>query len=307
MDFISLFSGIGGFDLGLERAGMTCVAQVEIDKAARGVLATHWPNVERIEDVTKAGKHNLPAASLICGGSPCQDVSMAGTRAGLDGERSGLFFEFVRILEELKPEWFSFENVDGLLTSNSGRDFATVLFCLVRCGYRCAWRVLDAQHFGLPQRRARVFIVGHRRNGSAAQVLFESESAYGDFAQSGAAGNSVSASIGSGNVRTDGKFFTDRIMACDARGRAVGSISPTLVGSHLDRITDYTPIIFTEDGVRRLTPLECERLQGFPDGWTSYSNMKTQTDKQRYDQLGNAVSVPVIEWIGKRIMAVTFR
>lgn len=182
MRFISLFSGIGGFDLGFERASMECVAQVEFNKNAANVLKRHWPKVPLFEDVRNVGKHNLPAADLICGGFPCQDVSVAGKRKGLVGERSGLWFEFLRIITECTPGWVVIENVPGLLTSNRGRDFATVIHGLVKCGYRVGWRVLDAQYDGLAQRRKRVFVVASLTTALAnpAQVLFERESSAWD-------------------------------------------------------------------------------------------------------------------------------
>ncbi len=193
--FISLFSGIGGFDLGLERAGMRCVAQVERDEAALRVLAQHWPDVPRFKDVRDVGRSNLPAADLICGGFPCQDVSVAGRCAGLAGERSGLWFEFHRILAEIKPQWVVIENVPGLLSSNNGADFAVVLRGLVECGYRVGWRILDAQNFGVAQRRRRVFIVGNLGDGCAAQVLFERESSAGHPQPGSSAGKRTAAPI----------------------------------------------------------------------------------------------------------------
>ena len=175
----SLFSGIGGLDLGFERAGMTVAWQCEIDKAASTVLARHWPDVPNMGDVRDVG-HGTPSVDVVVGGFPCQDVSVAGRRAGLDGERSGLWHEFRRIVGDLRPRWVVVENVPGLLSSNGGRDFAVILRGLVECGYGVAWRVLDAQYFGIPQRRRRVFIVGHIRDGRAAQVLFEREGGAGD-------------------------------------------------------------------------------------------------------------------------------
>lgn len=134
----SLFSGIGGFDLGLERAGMTCSWQVEIDPFCQQVLAHHWPDTQRFEDVKEVGKHNLQPVELICGGFPCQDLSVAGNRAGLAGERSGLWFEFARIAGELRPNWIVVENVPGLFSSNKGQDFATVLKTIAELGYGVA-------------------------------------------------------------------------------------------------------------------------------------------------------------------------
>lgn len=174
MRFGSLFSGIGGFDLGFERAGMECAWQCEIDDNCRGVLKRHWPEVHIYDDVRDIGRGVEPV-DLICGGFPCQDLSVAGRRKGLAGERSGLWHEFARVLAEVRPEWCVIENVPGLLSSNKGRDFAVVLHGLVELGYLVCWRVLDAQYFGLAQRRKRVFIVGCTRDGRAAEVLFERE------------------------------------------------------------------------------------------------------------------------------------
>src|SRR5690625_1118978 len=122
MTFGSLFAGIGGFDLGLEQSGMDCKWQVEIEPFPRRVLERHWPGLHRPEDVRDVGGNNLESVDLICGGFPCQDLSVAGRRAGLAGERSGLFFEFMRIVDELAPCWVLIENVPGLLSSAGGRD-----------------------------------------------------------------------------------------------------------------------------------------------------------------------------------------
>jgi len=172
--FGSLFSGIGGFDLGFERAGMECVWQVEIDKDCQRVLNKHFPDSERFEDVSTV--REFPAVDVICGGFPCQDLSVAGKRKGLAGERSGLWFEFLRIAQSNLPRFLVIENVPGLLSSDEGRDFAVILRGLVECGYCLAWRIIDAQYDGVAQRRRRVFIVGSLGNGSCAEILFESES-----------------------------------------------------------------------------------------------------------------------------------
>lgn len=338
--FISLFSGIGGFDLGFERAGMQCVAQVEIDKDCREVLKRHFPDVVQYEDVCNVGRQNLPAVDLICGGFPCQDVSIAGRRAGLAGERSGLWFEFQRILMETKPRWVVIENVPGLLSSNSGRDFAIILHGLAECGYRVTWRVLDAQYFGVPQRRRRVFIVGSLGNGRSAQVLFERESSewhpqQGKQKRKEAASETTRGASehdrpayairssasgwkvdGADNLVTyriqrsdaydeseiastlsarDYKAATDLIILSDQLNYSSKVVGTLTHGSKSGSGNKATAMIANR--VRRLTPVECERLQGFPDNWTG-----NQSDIKRYRQLGNAVAVPVIEWIGKRIV-----
>lgn len=201
----SLFSGIGGLDLGFERAGMTVAWQCEIDKAASTVLARHWPDVPNMGDVRDVG-HGTPSVDVVVGGFPCQDVSVAGRRAGLDGERSGLWFEFRRIVGDLRPRWVVVENVPGLLSSNGGRDFAVILRGLVECGYGVAWRVLDAQYFGVAQRRRRVFLVGSFGNGRAAQVLFERESLPGDTPPRREAGARVARSLANGSVSSGHRY-----------------------------------------------------------------------------------------------------
>jgi len=166
MKAVSLFAGVGGFDLALERAGVTVVASCEIDKHARGVLQQQFPNSTLINDVKDVTGDQLRELGfdgndgIIVGGFPCQDLSVAGKRAGLGGARSGLFWEICRILDETKAKWFVLENVPGLLSSQSGADMGAVLGALVERGYGVAYRILDAQHFGVPQRRRRVFIVG---------------------------------------------------------------------------------------------------------------------------------------------------
>lgn len=282
----SLFSGIGGFDLGLERAGHTIAWQCEADEWRRSVLRAHWPGVPAHDDVgTFAGGDGLrgvggsPAAvegwerspatvDMVCGGFPCQDLSVAGRRAGLAGERSGLFHEFARVADVVLPAggWILVENVPGLLSSQRGRDFAVVLATLADLGFHdLAWRVLDSRHFGVAQRRRRVYILARRARGQrACTVLLEPESSGWDLAQGGEAGQGV----------------------------AVASLSGLGSGGADDN--DGLPA----QGVRRLTPMEAERLQGFPDGWTAYG-----PDSRRYAALGDAVTVNVAEWIGRRIMA----
>lgn len=162
MKFVSLFSGVGGFDIGFERAGMQCVAMCELEPQARKVLDYHWPEVPKFKDVRDVGKHNLPVFDVLCGGFPCQDVSRANVkRKGFEGERSGLWGEFARIICETKPRWIVVENVAGLLSVNDGWDFGCVLSDLAGSGYDAEWRVLRAADVGLPHLRERIFIVAY--------------------------------------------------------------------------------------------------------------------------------------------------
>ena len=396
MRAVSLFSGVGGFDLGFERAGIETGLQAEQDPHCLAILERHWPHVRRVSDVRRIGEggsgrdgeggRGADGIDLIYGGFPCQDLSVAGRRAGLGGERSGLWFEFHRVLRELRPRWCVIENVPGLLSSNSGRDFAVLLDGLDELGFDVSWAVLDAQHFGVPQRRRRVFIVGGPSRRAAEQVLSLCESCGGNPPAGGAAGQRLTDTLTVGANQTSGfegdivEAFAIRTANTGANGHGVaGDVAHTLDGANGQAVlasslqasaghhghssprgdgndnlvlavedpagkmsggpevgigvsggpmytlgadprhvhgvlanplgsnqtggmrldfdgTTYVPIT---SGVRRLTPLECERLQGFPDNWTA-----GQADSHRYRQMGNAVCVPVAEWIGHRLVAV---
>lgn len=196
----SLFTGVAGFDRGFELAGFETIWQVEKELFCIAVLKKHFPNVERYYEIKDCGidrKHKLSTVDVVTAGFPCQDLSVAGKRAGLAGTRSGLFWEVIRLMGELRPNWLVLENVPGLFSSNKGRDFAVVLTELGKLGIfqSIAWTVLDSQFFRVAQRRRRVFIICGPRIGSAEQVLFESESSEGDFAQSGEARKRVARSV----------------------------------------------------------------------------------------------------------------
>ena len=348
-----------GFDLGFDRAGMRCAWQVEYDAKARAVLARHWPDVERFEDVRNVGRDKLGPVDVICGGFPCQDVSVAGNRAGLAGERSGLWFEFHRILDELSPAWVVIENVPGLLSSNGGRDFATILRGLVKLRYGVTWRVLDSQYFGVAQRRRRVFIVGSLGNGRSAEVLFERDGLFGNpparREQREGVTSDVTPSLTANGDANSGFRDEKGLVVSTVPARDYGDTTYPIVFQQNQRnevrdlggvvgalqaqsgmkqqnylayslTTEQTPkhstelaatltkqsptgggqpqaVVYSANAervsfrARRLTPTECCRLQAFPDGHTS-----GQSDTTRYTQLGNAVTVSVAEWIGKRII-----
>lgn len=221
---VSLFAGVGGFDLALQRAGITVTAAVEIDPKARAVLANHFPHTTLFPDVTEVTADDLrstgfvPERGIITGGFPCQDLSVAGRRAGLAGSRSGLFWEIVRLVAELHPRWLVLENVPGLLSSGRGRggDMGIVVGALGELGYGWAYRVLDAQFFGVPQRRRRVFIVAGRRAGAAdltgpAQILLEPEGVRGDSASSYPARKDIAGTLGGGAGSRGWADDTDRM------------------------------------------------------------------------------------------------
>ena len=205
---VSLFAGVGGFDLALERNGAQVVATCEIDKHAQKILTRHFPKAKLFSDVTQLTGQELFDAGfnsdgIIVGGFPCQDVSVAGKRAGLsdsngNATRSGLFWEVVRLLEETKAQHFILENVPGLLSSNEGRDFGIVLNALVELGYGVSWRILDAQYFGVPQRRRRIFIVGRAGNDwrTSAEILAIAEGRRGYLEASQQTGQKTSRKVG---------------------------------------------------------------------------------------------------------------
>ena len=183
----SLFSGIGGFDLGLERAGFEITFQCEIDKFCRTILKHRWPKVTCHENIKELTADAITVSDVWAGGFPCQDVSLArmGSRAGLKGKRSGLSYEFASLIGEARPRVVLLENVAGLLSSHRGRDFGTVLGTLAELGYSVGWRLLNSKNFGVPQSRQRVYIVGcHRDVEGPGQILFEAERGSGNAIQS---------------------------------------------------------------------------------------------------------------------------
>ena len=210
MRFGSLFAGIGGLDLGLEASGMECVWQVERDEYCQRVLARHWPEVPRFEEVGECGSHNLEPVDLICGGFPCQPVSAAGRRGGVDDER-WLWPEFARIIRDLRPRWVVGENVTGLLSANAGGAMGEILGDLASCGYDAVWDVFPAggpSGVGAPHRRERVFIVAHTNaEGLQGQRRQHSEG--------GSAGQRVT---GSGGIAVEGGWFPEPSVGRVANG-----------------------------------------------------------------------------------------
>jgi DNA-cytosine methyltransferase len=179
MKHASFFSGVGGLDLGFERAGIETVSVSEIDPYANAVLAERFPSAINLGSISEVKAHEIPKADIWSGGFPCQDLSVAGKRAGFAGRRSSLAFTFIDLMAERKPQWVVLENVPGLFTSNKGADFGRLLYEMERIGYGVSWRILNAQHFGIAQRRRRVFIVASLESDRAAQVLFECEGGCG--------------------------------------------------------------------------------------------------------------------------------
>ena len=386
----SLFDGSGGFPLAGKQAGITPIWAAEIEPYPIAVSSLHFPQMKHLGDVSQIDGETITPVDIITFGSPCQDMSIAGKREGIkhkdkgDDEttRSGLFYEAIRIIKEMRetthgkyPKYAVWENVYGAFSSNKGEDFRCVLeeftrICdekssiprpadgkwrnageIVGDNFSIAWRLFDAQYWGVPQRRKRIYLVADFTGRCAGKILFERESMRGNFAKGGAAGQgtatNATGSVGGsrsieclnpwdaqsqrlyapngvfaalransgGGERQEGvilpqnsndnKIYAlqgnaidradtagcngcgwredvcytlntiDRPAVCyDARGNGNGTLCPTLTGDHENRITDYTAVVVKENPkpprkyiIRRITPLECCRLQGFPDGW----------------------------------------
>lgn len=295
----SFFSGIGGFELGFERAGFTTTFQCEIDKFCNTILKQHWPNVKRATNIKDISSTDVPLSDVWAGGFPCQDVSLArmGTRAGLRGSRSGLFHDFARVLGEGRPRVVLLENVHGLLSSHKGKDFEVVIRTLAELGYAVGWRVLNSKNFGVPQSRQRVYIVGcYQDPQGPGQILFEPKRSKGYFEKNG-------------SDETDSLSPFKRVIRATGGERpVVQSIAYCLYATsarHTGTDWSRTYVNYPHKGsVRRLMPDECEGIMSFPAGWTlnkSLDENKYDVDSLRYHALGNAVTPPVAEWLAQRV------
>lgn len=374
MKYVSLFSGIEAATVAWEPLGWEPVCFAEFDEFPGAVLAERYPEVRNVGDVTKMNwKKYRDKVDLVVGGSPCQSFSIAGKREGLQGE-SGLMFEYIRAVREIRPRWFLWENVPGALSSENGEAFRRLLSEMDKLGYGLAWRILDAQFFGVAQRRRRLFLVGHLGACPPIGVLIERESMRGGLEPSAekraslaeeagrsprGAGFRYRREAGAGGVGAEperssaptadrhgpavrhiGEPITmadlnsnaaigydmvgtlhvggdapsvclrapaRRPSAADAREGGEGApagdeVPPTLP-------TGGTRTLFGEEGgdmvVRRLTPRECERLQGLPDDWTKVPYRGKPADEcpdgPRYKAIGNSMAVPVMRWIGERM------
>lgn len=376
MRYVSLFSGIEAATVAWEPLGWEPVAFAEIEPFPCAVLAYRWPDVPNLGDVCQVDWKEFVktngAIDVVVGGSPCQSFSIAGGRESLDGE-SRLMFEYIRAIQDIRPRWLLWENVPGALSVRDNA-FGQLVGELADIGYGLAWRVLDAQFFGVAQRRRRLFLVGYLGNGgAAAAVLFNAESVCRNTQSSRKKRESITRV-----VRADTEAYCSTVSAAgrhgvccmqtgsdyaptlkshqggsdvDARGAAVicmesGQANATVLDNSLATTLNAEheqPIICTNDDVlpirddvtlkvgnvgdaaftlrvgcnggsdmvadcsryimRRLTPIECERLQGFPDGHTDipYKGKPHPANGPRYKALGNSMAVPVIAWIGKRI------
>ena len=293
----SFFSGIGGFDLGFEKATFAVTMQCEVDAFCNKILSKHWPDVPRFEDIREITHGNVPLSDVWTAGFPCQDVSLArmGKRDGLRGKKSGLFYEFARLLKQGRPRVVVIENVAGLLSSHGGRDFGIVIRTLADIGYGVGWRVFNSKNFGVPQSRQRVFIVGGYRDWrTPGEVLFEPQRGKGNSQEDGPNGEKplspFKESVGDPVKGPIVQRLAYCLYACSAR--------------HTGTDWSRTYVSYPDGRVRRLTPAECERIQGFPRDWTLPPDPPEdmeELDTLRYKALGNAVTVNVARWLAARI------
>ena len=326
MKFIDLFAGIGGFHSGLENAGMKCVGWCEIDKFARKSYEAIYDTTElwTATDIRFIRGWDMPKADLWSFGFPCQDISIAGKQQGIKrGTRSGLYFEVMRLLDEAgenKPKWIIAENVKNLMSIRGGWEFFTVIAEMEKRGYSIEWNIYNSKNYGVPQNRERVYIVGYLGNTGRRKIL-------------------PTPRAGEKGIRQIGNFINRRKNQQCGRVYDIDGIGPTLrantggfsepyirvvgqIGKNKQRgrifaddgivgelsACDYKDPLKVLDGdrIRKLTPLECWRLQGFSDE-QFYKASKVNSNSQLYRQAGNSVTVPVVEEIGKAIMEYEMR
>lgn len=357
MKWLSLFTGIGGFDLALKRAGQEIVGACEIDEYARRVYARHFPKVPIHRNATELDPRDLPDFDGIVAGFPCQAFSVAGKRLGFEESRGTLFFEIARIAKQKRPRYLLLENVKGLINHDGGKTFANILATLDELGYDAQWQVLNSKYF-VPQNRERIFIIGYLRGSSRPQVFpvsgnyqedvgeyrldtvkgsdRDSYRIYGTDGPSrtlrahpggmgkmtgvyavtkdhnklrdlGNIANCIDSNYFKGQDNHGQRTLIKAVLTPDRpkkrqNGRRIkndGEESFTLTAQ------DKHGVMFegVEKTVRRLTPKECERLQGFPDDYTKYGVEGDEiSDTQRYKMCGNAVTVNVIEFILRKLL-----
>lgn len=312
MKLLELFSGIGGFTKGLQQAGFEFSEHYfsEIDKYAIANYKYNYPNAKYIGSVTDIPNGSLRGIDIITFGSPCQDFSLAGKRKGLEGDRSSLIREAIRLITDIRPDIFIWENVKGAFSSNNREDFWAIIQAFTNIGgYRLEWQLLNTSWF-LPQNRERIYLIGHLAEASEPGVFpigeansisqLREEEDFCNYTRTIISRYYSSSSVGSflkvGTFRThkDGQGFRE----------IESNICPTIPARAR---TDGSgmPVISNKTNIRRLTEIECERLQGFPDDWTKYGNfdgvIKEISKTQRYKMIGNAVTVNVVEAIAKKL------
>lgn len=289
---LSLDADKCGDNSDLLQGAPSCVGYSEIDKYAIKVYERHYPNVRNYGDITKINADELPDFDVLVGGFPCQAFSIAGKRRGFEDTRGTLFFDLARILKAKTPRLFVFENVKGLLSHDNGNTFKTIIAAIDELGYDCQWQVLNSKNHGVPQNRERIIIVGHLR-GTPRPEVFPITTDDGEDTQSDK-GRSTELFP---TIRATHYKNGDNQPLISKTVRSGGRSSPHGSKQNWDSYE-------VEGTIRRLTPLECERLQAFPDRWTELGkNGELISDTQRYKMCGNAVTTNVIRDVFERILA----
>ena len=280
-----LFGGVGGFRLGMgEKA--KCVFYSEIDKYAVQTYNKNFKENHKPTDITNIRAEDIPNFDMLCGGFPCQAFSIAGKRRGFQDTRGTLFFEIARIIKTKRPKIVFLENVKGLLNHNKGETFRTIIQTISELGYNVQWMVLNSKFFGVPQNRERVFIIGSIREEPRPEILpFRESNEINNQKQQEQTARTITTSY-----YKQGQW--EQYIMDLYNNKIHSDRSPTLTEPHHNTLR-------VRDGmkIRKLTPIECERLQGFPDNWT-----EGVSDTQRYKQMGNAVTVNVIEAIARKLI-----
>jgi len=335
MKYLSTFTGIGGFELGINKAfnelqnisnskelqyetknpaelgqggldnnserkrlgNPECIGYSEINKYAIQIYQSKFPEHKNYGDITKIKAEELPDFDLFVGGFPCQAFSIAGKRGGFDDTRGTLFFDCARILKEKQPRNFILENVKGLLSHDNGRTFKTIINTLTELGYCVEWQVLNAKNFGVPQNRERVFIVGHL-GGIPRRKVFPITETDREVDKTKELPEPISNCLRTNysNGKSNETYIRQLNQPKHSNDRIYGTdgISPTL---NTAQGGNRQPFIPEDSRIRRLTPLECERLMGYPDGWT-----EGLSDNQRYKTLGNGIVSNVVAEVVKRLL-----
>ena len=324
MKIIDLFSGIGGFSLGFKRAGYHFTEHYfsEIDKHAIANYKYNFPNAKYIGDITSIHRRDFADIDIITFGSPCQDFSLAGKRKGLKGGKSSLIEYAITLVARLRPSVFIWENVKGAFSSNSGADFWAIIQAFANIGdYRLEWQLLNTS-WVLPQNRERIYLIGHLAGRSESGVFPIEEN---DFSFTKEKKYQFHPELcgtlkANGNMNTDDTYIIPRkAKALTGGGHSGGLHSDMTIikqlargknkGADLTICPTISSNAFQEnnllDGIRRLTEIECERLQGFSDNWTQYGNYKNTIKRisrtRRYKLIGNAVTVDIVELLAKRL------
>ena len=293
-EYFSTFSGIGGFELGINERGK-CVGYSEIDKYALDVYGRHFPKHTNYGDITKIEPTSLPNFNLFVGGFPCQAFSIAGKRRGFADTRGTMFFEICRIIGVKRPKYIVLENVKGILNHEKGRTFSTIIVSLQELGYDVEWVLLNSKFHGVPQNRERIFIVANLGERGRSKILPYGKSEKTANEPYKKSVNCIDSNYHRG-IDNHGQRTIIRVNPGEQPQSGIiystQGIAPTLSanGGGLGAKTGLYKL--TKDEVRRLTPIECERLQGFPDDYTA-----GHSDTQRYKMLGNAVTINVVKYL----------